>query len=198
VGIGLYNLSKAASIVGTDIAKLLGYGAEMSELYRLVNEYVGKAHETILTLLGRELSSVAVEKALDFFNALKDGGLLIDLLEKLFETQQTRAAVSQTIESSGADVVAYNRTLEELDTLTEQFRSIMDFVSKLLIGLKFVGMIPAAAMPQAQLVMSASHAVLFTYIVLAGADFADSPRIKMLNRVPGIRDLVTANLVSQG
>jgi len=34
--------------------------------------------------------------------------------------------------------------------------------------------------------------------VLAGADFADSQRIKMLNRVPGVRDLVTSALYSKG
>jgi hypothetical protein len=59
-------------------------------------------------------------------------------------------------------------------------------------------MIPSVAIPQAMLVMAASHAVLFTYIVLAGADYADSQRIKMLNRVPGVRDLVAAAIHSKG
>ena len=198
VSIGLFNLGKAASVVGADIAKYLGYGAEVSDLYRLVNEYVGRAHETILTLLGRELSGLAIEKALDFFNTLKDGSLLGELLEKLYETHKTRADLAQVVQQSAADLPSYAKAAEGLTQLREQFGSIMEFVGKLIKGLRFVGMIPAAAMPQAQLVMSASHAVLFTYIILAGADFADSQRIKMLNRVPGVRDLITTNLLSHG
>ncbi len=198
VSIGLFNLGKAASVVGADIAKYLGYGAEVSDLYRLVNEYVGRAHETILTLLGRELSGLAIEKALDFFNTLKDGSLLGELLEKLYETRKTRDDLAQVVQQSAADLPSYAKAIEGLMQLREQFGGIMEFVGKLIKGLRFVGMIPAAAMPQAQLVMSASHAVLFTYIILAGADFADSQRIKMLNRVPGVRDLITTNLLSHG
>lgn len=198
VSIGLFNLAKAASVVGADIAKYLGYDEQVSELYGLVNEYVGRAHETILSLLGRELSSIAVDKALDFFNSLKDGSLLGELLEKLYETRKTRDEMVKLVQASDAELPNYNKAIEGLDTLSTQFKEIMDFVGKLIKGLKFVGMIPAATMPQAQLVMSASHAVLFTYIILAGADFADSQRIKMLNRVPGVRDLITANLLSQG
>jgi hypothetical protein len=198
LSIGLFNLAKATSIVGTDIAKFLGYGAQASELYRLVNDYVGKAHEAILNLLGRELSSVAVDKAMDFFSDLKDGSLLADLLAKIYEINKTREELCAIVESSGTQLDALTKTCEGLDAMAVQFKGIMEFVGKLLTGLKFVGMIPAAAMPQAQLVMSASHAVLFTYIVLAGADFSDAHRVKMLNRVPGVRELVTANLLSQG
>ncbi len=198
LSIGVYQLGKATAIVGTDIAKVLGYGAGISELYKLVNEYVGKAYETIVTLLGRELSSLAVERAMDFFEALKDGALLGDLLERLFETQQTRADLRKLIDESDSDAQSYNRTTEELNKLIEQFRSIMDFVEKVLTGLKFVGMIPAAAMPQAQLVMSATHAALFAFIVLTGADFADAPRVKMLNRVPGVRELVATSMMTDG
>jgi hypothetical protein len=91
-----------------------------------------------------------------------------------------------------------NRAREDVTALVDQFRQTMDFVGQLLTGLKYVGMIPLTAMPQAQLVMSASYAILFAYTVLNGADYADASRIKLLNRVPGVRDLVTASLLSQG
>ncbi|MCX6019032.1 MAG: hypothetical protein NTZ50_11140 [Chloroflexi bacterium] len=198
VSIGLFNLAKAASIVGVDLAEHLGYGKQMSNLYELVNQYVGRAHETILTLLGRELSRTAVDRAMNFFQSLRDGSLLGELLERLYETQQTRTAVEAMVQQSGADAAAFTKATESITNLTTQFDDIMDFVGKLITGLKYVGMIPAATMPQAQLVMAASHSVLFTYIVLAGADFADSQRIKMLNRVPGVRDLIVAALYSKG
>jgi len=198
ISIGLFNLAKASAIVGSDVAQILGYGEQMSKLYELVYQYVGRAHETILALLGRELSRVAVDRAMAFFETLRDGSLLGDLLERLYETQRTRADVAEIVAASRADDAAFARVRADVDALAAQFDDIMTFVDKLLSGLKYVGMIPAATMPQAQLVMAASHAVLFTYIVLAGADFADSPRIKMLNRVPGVRDLVVAALYSKG
>ena len=198
ISIGVFNLAKASAIVGADIAQLLGYGEQASKLYELVYQYVGRAHETILALLGRELSRVAVDRAMTFFDSLRDGSLLGDLLERLYETQRTRSEVGKMIAASNADDTMFARAREDIDALTAQFDDIMTFVDKLLSGPKYVGLIPAATMPQAQLVMAASHAVLFTYIVLAGADFADSPRIKMLNRVPGVRDLVLAALHSKG
>ena len=198
VGVGLYNLGRAAGVVGGDIARYLGYGAQVSELYGLVNDYIGRAHETILTLLGHELSAVAVEKAMDFFGNLKDGSLLTDLLEKIYETGKTRDELLKMVQDSASELPNFNKAIEGLSQLSEQFKGIMEFVGKLTKGLKFVGMVPAAALPQAQLVMSASHAVLFTYVVLAGADFADAKRVKLLNRVPGVRDLISSNLLQQG
>jgi hypothetical protein len=198
VSIGLFNLMKASSLVGTDIARWLGYEQQISDLYRLVNEYIGKAYESILALLGRELTGVAVERAIDFFNSLKDGSLIGELLEKLYETRKTRDELLQLIRDAKSELPNFNKAIEGVELLTAQFKEIMEFVGKLLKGLKFVGMIPAAALPQAQLVMAATHAVLFSYVILAGADFADAKRIKMLNRVPGVRDLVTANLLSKG
>ncbi len=198
ISIGLFNLAKASAIVSSDLAGFLGYGAQMSNLYELVNQYVGRAHETILALLGRELSRIAVDRAMAFFETLRDGSLLGDLLERLYETQRTRQDIEAMITDSHADPDALARVTDQIAKLGADFDDIMEFVGKLISGLKYVGMIPAVTMPQAQLVMAASHAVLFTYIVLAGADFADSQRIKMLNRVPGVRDLVTSALYSKG
>jgi hypothetical protein len=36
------------------------------------------------------------------------------------------------------------------------------------------------------------------FVILSGADYADAKRVKFLNRVPGVRDLVSMNLLSQG
>jgi hypothetical protein len=198
LGLGLGNLAKAVGIVGQDVAKILGQGAQASELYRLVNEYVAQAYETVLKLLGAQLSGVIVDKALDFFGELKDGALLEDLLGKIYDIERMRNELAGLIDTNALAAENLNRAREDVTALVDQFRQTMDFVGQLLTGLKYVGMIPLTAMPQAQLVMSASYAILFAYTVLNGADYADASRIKLLNRVPGVRDLVTASLLSQG
>jgi hypothetical protein len=198
LGLGLGNLAKAVGIVGQDVAKILGQGAQASELYRLVNEYVAQAYETILKLIGAQLSGVIVDKALDFFGELKDGALLEDLLVKIYDIDRMRNEMADLIDANASAADNVNRAREDVSQLVEQFKQTMDFVGQLMTGLKYVGMIPLIAMPQAQLVMSASYAILFAYTVLNGADYADASRVKLLNRVPGVRDLVTASLLSQG
>jgi hypothetical protein len=198
LGLGLGNLAGAAALVGQDIAKVLGQGAQASELYRLVNEYVGNAYDAAMKLIGIQLSGVIVDKALDFFAELKDGAVLENLLGSIYEIDKMRSELSALVDTNATAPESINRARDEVNTLLGQFKQTMDLVGQLLTGLKYVGMIPLVALPQAQLVMSASYVILFAYIVLAGADFADAGRIKLLNRVPGVRDLVTASLLSQG
>jgi hypothetical protein len=199
VGLGLFNLGKAATIALQPLGSILGYSeGEIANLYQLADQYIVQAHQTILDLLGRGLTQLAVDKAMGFFETLRDGSLLGDLLERLYETQRTRQDIAALVTDSDAGVDSLTQAIKQINQLNADFEDIMEFVGKLISGLKYVGMIPSVAIPQAMLVMAASHAVLFTYIVLAGADYADSQRIKMLNRVPGVRDLVAAAIHSKG
>ena len=55
---------------------------------------------------------------------------------------------------------------------------------------------PAAVLPFGTAIMAAVYIVLCAYVVLTGADYVDSERFKLLNRFPGIRQVVEANLAS--
>jgi hypothetical protein len=44
--------------------------------------------------------------------------------------------------------------------------------------------------------MAAAYLVVSAYVILAGADYVDAPRLKILNRVPGVRTVVVADLIA--
>jgi hypothetical protein len=44
-------------------------------------------------------------------------------------------------------------------------------------------------------VVAATYVAICGYVVLNGADYVDADRVKILNRVPGVRQVVVANLV---
>jgi hypothetical protein len=198
VSLGIAKLADAAKIVSSNIIEYLGKTDQVSQLYRLVVEYVGKAYETILSLLGKEITGEAITRAMEFFDGLKDGSLIRDLLDKLYETRAIRDEMHKLVRASEVGLPNYAKALDGVDQLQQQFRQTTDIIAKLIKGLRFVGMIPIAALPQAQLVMAATYVVLFMFVVLNGADYADAKRVKFLNRVPGVRDLVSMNLLSQG
>jgi hypothetical protein len=70
----------------------------------------------------------------------------------------------------------------------------VNLAEKLLKGLKFIGGLSEAVLPQAKLIFAAAHIALGGYVVLAGADYVDSPNIKWLDRVAGVRRVVEGNL----
>jgi hypothetical protein len=43
--------------------------------------------------------------------------------------------------------------------------------------------------------MAAAYLIITGYAVLAGADYVDAARLKILNRVPGVRQVVETSLV---
>ena len=42
--------------------------------------------------------------------------------------------------------------------------------------------------------MAAAYSAIMGYAVLAGADYVDAERVKLLNRVPGVRQVVEQSL----
>ena len=86
--------------------------------------------------------------------------------------------------------------IESVDGLDAAYRQQIELAQKLLRGVKFLGNVAAAALPQGRLLLAASYIVLGAYVVLAGADYVDAQRLKLLNRVPGVRQVVETNLAA--
>ena len=57
-----------------------------------------------------------------------------------------------------------------------------------------VGGAAALAIPQAAVLLAAAYIAITGYAVLAGADYVDAERAKLLNRVPGVRQVVEQSL----
>jgi hypothetical protein len=80
--------------------------------------------------------------------------------------------------------------------LNEAYRRQSHLADQILPKLKWVAVIPAAALPQGRLLLAAAYLVLAGYVVLLGADYVDARRLRLLDRVPGVRRTVQAHLVA--
>ena len=85
-------------------------------------------------------------------------------------------------------------TIKAVDHLSDRFRQEISLSDKLLRGFKFLGGVATAALPHARLLLSMAYAVLGAWVVLSGADYVDSRRFRLLNRVDGVRTLVRSGL----
>jgi hypothetical protein len=185
---------QAAGVVGMDIAQALGQAEKVTRLYNLFRDYAVQAYETLVTLLGPQLAQTVAQQVVEWVEEVKEGEQFGKLLERLYQTEQTSQQVRQLVTDSEAELVAFVATLEKVDGLDEDFKQKIDLSEKLLKVLKFLALVPAAALPQGRLLTAAAYLVLGGYVVLAGADYVDAQRLERLDRVPGVRQVVETNL----
>lgn len=194
VGIGATELVNAAGIVGMDIAEALGQAEKATKLYELFRTYITKAVESLIALVGRPALEAATNQALEWVNELKEGKLFREMLIRLYGTSQTVEQLRLEIAASQAGLERFVAAIQDVDKLDSAFHQQIKLAEKLLKGLRFVGGISAAALPASKLILAGVYMVLGVYIVAAGGDYVDSPRLQFLNRVPGVRQVVEVRL----
>ncbi len=80
--------------------------------------------------------------------------------------------------------------------LNEGFRRKTGLVERILPKIRYVGMIPLGALPQGQLLVGATYIALGAYVLFPAGDYVDFTEIRFLDRVPGLRRVVEADLAS--
>jgi len=194
VGLGGAELAQAAGAVGMGIAQLLGQAEKVTRLYALFRAFAVKAYDAIIKLLGQTLADIAAKKVIEWLDEFKEGKKLGELLEKLYETKQTEAELKKLAETSQADLQQFIASIEEVERLNEAYRRQIELVEKLLRAMDFVKMVPASVLPIGRILTAAVYLMTGGYVVLAGADYVDARRLKLLNRVPGVSQVVQAKL----
>lgn len=194
VGLGASELAKAVGIVGLDIAKALGQAEKITQLYNLFRDFLFKAYNAFVALLGPQLSKIVGEQVTEWVEKISDGEPIPDLLEKLYETEETKEALQQEIETSKAKLDRFTAAIEQVGKLNDALGKQTNLVEKILPKLKWAALIPAAALPQGQLLMAAAYIVLSGYVILNAADYVDAPRLQRLDRVPGVRRVIETHL----
>jgi hypothetical protein len=194
VGMGAAELANAAGIVGMDIAEALGQAEKVTQLYELFRSYVTGAIEALIALFGRPALEVATNQALEWIGELKEGKLLARMLQKLYETDKTVEELHLEIAASQAGLEQFVATIQDVDRLDSAFRQQIKLAEKLLKGLRFVGGVTAAILPAGKLLLAGVYMVLGVYIVAVGGDYVDARRLQLLNRVPGVRQVVELRL----
>jgi hypothetical protein len=191
---GAAELANAAGIVGMDIAEALGQAEKVTQLYELFRSYVTGAIEALIALFGRPALEVATNQALEWIGELKEGKLLARMLQKLYETDKTVEELHLEIAASQAGLEQFVATIQDVDRLDSAFRQQIKLAEKLLKGLRFVGGVTAAILPAGKLLLAGVYMVLGVYIVAVGGDYVDARRLQLLNRVPGVRQVVELRL----
>jgi hypothetical protein len=194
LGMGLGQIAKAASVVGMDIAQALGQAEKVSKLYDLFRGFLLGAYDTFVALLGPELAKVVREEVQKWLKEIEVEDRIGGWLAELYGTEEAKHALKPLIADSQVELAQFVAAIEQVDRLKEGFRRQADLVSTILPKLKWLGVIPAATVPQGQLLLAAAYIVLGGYVILLGADYVDAQRVQWLDRVPGVRRVVKVNL----
>lgn len=194
MGLGASELAQAVGFVGMDIAELLGQAERVTRIYNAFRDFLNRAYESVMELLGRQLAQTAAEQVLEWVNELKEGTSLDTILEKFYETQRTFQDLQKLVEMSQAQLEQFITAIQDVSVLDSAYRKQISWAEKLLQGLRWFGTLSTAAMPQGQLVLAALYITLGSYVILVGADYVDSPNLTLLDCVPGVRRVVENNL----
>jgi len=195
-GIGLGQVGLAAGLLGQNVAQAFGQADKLGRLYGLFRGFALKAYESVITLLGPAAAKIVGQQVMTWIGEIKEAKFFNGLLEKMYQTKQTQDALVPVVRDSNVDVQKFVTAIANIDTLSQNFSRQTTLVDKLLKGIKFLGAVPVAILPYGALLMAAIYVAICGYVVLNGADYVDADRIKFLNRVPGVRQIVVANLTT--
>ena len=194
LALGGAELARAVELVGLDVAELLGQADKVTRLYQLFREFVLHTYKSLLALLGEQALQGIAQQVVTWLNQVKRGPQVYDWLAKLYETPAIRQEVTRMIAQSQVELQRYLDALREVKALDETHRRRAELIEKLVRGLKFFSSVPAVALPQGRLFMAATYVILTAYIVLTGADYVDAQRLRFLDRVPGVPQVVKTHL----
>lgn len=196
MGLGVTELAQAVGFVGMDIAGVLGQSENASRLYNAFRDFFNRAYESVIELLGRQLAETAAKQVLEWIQELKEGAKLSDILEKFYQTEQTAENLQQLADSSTANLEQFITAIQSVSKLDAAYRQQINWAENVLRGFKWFGTLSAAALPQGQLLIAALCITLGGYVILVGADYVDSPKLTLLDCVPGVRRVVENHLAT--
>jgi hypothetical protein len=193
-GLGAGQLAQAAGLVGMDVAGLLGQTARITRLYELVRGFLGQAISSVKALLGPALAQAVGTQVVTWIKEAAGSIKFGRLLEKLYQTEAAAADLGIKIKESAAGLPRLIAAIRGIDALEAAYRKQIELINKILKAMKFIALIPPAALPQGKLVLAAVYMLMGGYSVLAGGDFSDAPNLKLIDRVAGVRRILEANL----
>ena len=178
-----------------NLAEALGQAEKVGRLFSAFRDFAAQSYDSMLVMLGRQLAQQAASRVVEWLNKLKEGALFASVLEDLYETKRTSSYLGKLVADSAAELVAFTAAIEGVDTLNESYRRQAGLAQRLLTGLAFFGALPLAILPQPRVFLALGYILVGGYIVLCGADYVDAPRLRMLDRVPGMRRVAERHLL---
>jgi len=196
MSLGITELAQAVSFVGMDIAGLLGESEKITRLYNVFRAFFKRAYESVMELLGQELSQTVAKQVLEWIQELKSGTSLSEILERFYQTEKTAQDLQQLANDNPAKLEQFIAAIQSVSKLDATYRQQINWAKKVLQGLRWFGTLSAATLSQGDLLVASLYITLGGYVILVGADYVDSPKLTLLDCVPGVRRIVENHLVT--
>lgn len=190
VAMGAGQVAQAAGLIGMNIAQALGAAGHISRLYALVREFFLNAYQALVALIGPSLAKTAADQVIAWVNDILQGEHFTALVKRLYETSEVQQELLWLVETNEAGLVQYAEALHLLEELDRQHQKQTFLIERMIQVLRFVPALPAAALPQAQLLLGAVYITISAYAVISGADYVDAPSFAAFDRVPGPREIL--------
>jgi hypothetical protein len=196
MAIGLGELVDAVAIVGMEIAEALGAAEKVKGLYKLFRGFLDSAMGAVTALLGPKLARTVAAEARKWAEKLDLGEHVGTLMEKLYQTQETKKIIHPVIENTTADLDSFVAVIDQVSGLNEKYRQQTELVGTILDKAGWLTAIPAAVLPEVRLLLCAVYLVLAGYVIFLGADYVDAPGAGWVDRVPGVRRVIEDTLAA--
>ena len=195
VGLDPALLKQAAGMLGSELAAAVTkLGENVSRLVSKAVAFIVQAYDSLLAALGQDAASALRQQAAQWVEDLQQGEALTELAGALYQTDDTKARVARLVEDSGAPGPVLGKTQADVEALSPGFESRIKLAGQIRAGLGLLKFIPAAKGPL-ELATGVLYLALLGYVIVAGADYVDAPRLARIGRVPGVLETVQAGLV---
>ena len=195
IGLDPALLKQAAGMLGSELAQAVTkLGENVSRLVSKAVAFIVQAYDSLLAAMGQDAASALRQQAAQWVEDLQQGEALNELADALYQTDDTRVRVAQLVEDSGAPGPVLGKTQADVEALSPGFQSRLKLAGQIRAGLGLLKFIPAAKGPL-ELATGVLYLALLGYVIVAGADYVDAPRLARIGRVPGVLETVQAGLI---
>lgn len=186
-------LREAIAVVGGDLAGKLGL--DLGGISAQALRFVLAANDKLVALLGREVLGQAHKRLTGWMEQLRKGTLFPALAERVLRTRATEAEIKAWLAAYAGPEAGLEQARDEITLLAGRFAAKARIADKVTAGLALAKVVPLLMTPAGRLAVTATYLGLLAYLIGSGYDHIDSDRIKLLDRVEGVRGISKRLLV---
>lgn len=180
-------LREAINTLGGDLAGRLGL--DLAGFGAKAVGFLLAANEKVLALVGLDALSEARVQLDRWLEQLRQGTLFPALAGRILRTAATEAEIKRWLAAYDGPEDALGPACTEINQLAGRYAAKARIADKVVAGLAFAKVVPPLMTPAGRIAIAAVYLGLLAYVVGAGYDHVDSDRIKLLDRVEGVRGI---------